>query len=194
MNNHYTEPSRLTRLFYRLVYDPVRARHLRGIVDSLKLSGSEKVLDFGSGAGSEAVYLARALGPGGHLTCADVSPTWLAEARGRLRRARNVDFVLGDLREVALPEATFDVALANYALHDVDRSALPATLSALARSIRPGGRFVAVEPLRSRHVRALLSAEELASLMADAGLQRVSSQEIDSMPGPATLSVFERTA
>jgi ubiquinone/menaquinone biosynthesis C-methylase UbiE len=194
MNDHYTEPSRLTRLFYRLVYDPLRARHLRGIVDSLRLSGSESVLDFGSGAGSEAVYIARALGRGGHLTCADVSPTWLAEARNRLGGARNVDFVLGDVREVALPEATFDVVVANYVLHDVDRSALPATLSALTRSIRPGGRFVAVEPLRSRHVHALLSADELAGLMSDAGLQIVSSEEIESMPGPATLSVFERAA
>jgi ubiquinone/menaquinone biosynthesis C-methylase UbiE len=194
MKNHYTEPSRLTRLFYRLVYDPLRARHLRGIVDSLKLSGSENVLDFGSGAGSEAVYIARALARGGHVTCSDVSPTWLAEARNRLGRARNVDFVLGDVREAALPEATFDVALANYVLHDVDRSALPATLSALARSIRPGGRFVAVEPLRSRHVHALLSADELAALMSDAGLRKVSAEEIDSMPGQATLSVFERAA
>jgi SAM-dependent methyltransferase len=102
--------------------------------------------------------------------------------------------VLGDVREVALPEATFDVVVANYVLHDVDRSALPATLSALTRSIRPGGRFVAVEPLRSRHVHALLSADELAGLMSDAGLQIVSSEEIESMPGPATLSVFERAA
>jgi len=194
MNHHYTEPSRLTRLFYRLVYDPLRARHLRRIVGSLRLAGSENVLDFGSGAGSEAVYLARALKTGGRLTCADVSPTWLAEARSRLGHARNVEFVQGDVREVPLPPAAYDVVLANYVLHDVDRAALPATLAALARSIRPGGRFVAVEPLRSRHVHALLSADELAGLMAEAGLRRVSSEEIESMPGPASLSVFERAA
>jgi ubiquinone/menaquinone biosynthesis C-methylase UbiE len=194
MDNHYTEPSRLTRLFYRLVYDPLRARHLRRVVDSLKLSGSENVLDFGSGAGSEAVYLAGALGPDGGLTCVDVSPTWLAEARRRLRGARNVEFVQGDVREIPMPEAAFDVVLAHYVLHDVDRSALPATLAALARSIRPGGRFVAVEPLRSRHVHALLTVDELADLMADAGLRKVSSEEIDSMPGPAALSVFRRAA
>jgi ubiquinone/menaquinone biosynthesis C-methylase UbiE len=194
MSNHYTEPSRLTRLFYRFVYDPLRARQLRRVVDSLELSGSEKVLDFGSGAGSEAVYIAGALGSDGGLTCVDVSPTWLAEAGRRLRHARNVEFVQGDVREVPLPEGAFDVVLANYVLHDVDRSALPATLAALAGSIRPGGRFVAVEPLRSRHVHGLLTIEELTDLMAAAGLRKVSSEEIDAMPGPAVLSVFERAA
>jgi ubiquinone/menaquinone biosynthesis C-methylase UbiE len=194
VNNHYTEPSRLTRLFHRLVYDPLRARYLRRVVDSLRLSGSEKVLDFGSGAGSEAVYIVGALNRGGGLTCLDVSTTWLAEARRRLRHAPNVEFVAGDVREAALSEAAFDIVLAHYVLHDVDRSALPATLMALARSIRPGGRFVAVEPLRSRHVHASLSAGELTELMAAAGLTKVSSEEIDSLPGPAALSVFERAA
>jgi ubiquinone/menaquinone biosynthesis C-methylase UbiE len=192
--NHYTEPSRLTRLLYRLVYDPLRARHLRRVVDSLALSGSERVLDFGSGAGSEAVCIAAALGRDGRLTCVDVSSSWLNEARRRLRRARNVDFIVGDVREVPLPEAAFDVVLAHYVLHDVDRMALPATLAALARSIRPGGRFVAVEPLQSRHIRALLTVDELAGLMAGAGLQMISSEEIDSMPGPAVLSTFRRAA
>ena len=39
-----------------------------------------------------------------------------------------------------------DLIVAHFVLHDVDRAALPATLVALARSLRPGGRFVVVEP------------------------------------------------
>jgi len=40
----------------------------------------------------------------------------------------------------------YDLFVAHFVLHDVDRAALPATLVALARSLRPGGRFVVVEP------------------------------------------------
>ena len=120
--HHYTEPSRLTRAAYRLLYDPLRAGYLRRLVASLELTGTERVLDFGSGAGAEAVYLAQTLGRGGRLTCLDVSPTWLAEARRRLRRFTNVEFLLGEAPTVGLPEATFDVILANFVLHDLPRT------------------------------------------------------------------------
>ncbi len=54
MAHNYTAPSRLSRAGYRLVYDPLRAGYLRRLVTSLGLTGTEHVLDFGSGAGSEA--------------------------------------------------------------------------------------------------------------------------------------------
>ena len=101
--HHYMEPSRLVRAAYRLLYDPLRAGYLRRLVASLELTGMERVLDFGSGAGSEAVYLAQALQRGGRLTCLDVSPTWLAEARRRLRRFTNVEFLLGEAPTAACP-------------------------------------------------------------------------------------------
>ncbi len=139
MAHNYTAPSRLARAGYRLVYDPLRAGYLRRLVTSLGLTGTEHVLDFGSGAGSEAVYLARALDRGGLLTCLDVSPAWLAEARRRLRHRTNVQFLLGEAPSLALPDAEFDLILAHFVLHDVDRAALPATLAALARSLRADG-------------------------------------------------------
>ena len=167
MDHHYTQPSRLTLLAYRLLYDPLRRRELRALVASLELTGSERVLDFGSGAGSEADLLATALGRGGRLTCLDVSPSWLAEARRRLRRHANVEFLLGEANEVDLAPETFDVIVANFVLHDVDRAALPGTLGALSRSLRREGRFVVVEPIGSRHA---LPAGELKALMTLMGL------------------------
>ncbi len=197
MTHHYTEPSPLIRVAYRLLYDPLRAGYLRRLVASLDLSGSERVLDFGSGAGSEAVYLARALDRGGRLTCLDVSPTWLAEARRRLGQFTNVEFLLGEAPTAALPEATFDVILAHFVLHDVDREALPAVLVALARSLRPDGRFVVVEPdtasgsgnrIVPAHHR--LPAGELRSQMAAAGLTEQSREIVSAPGGSAVRSVY----
>jgi ubiquinone/menaquinone biosynthesis C-methylase UbiE len=197
LHNHYTTPSRLTRLGYRLVYDPLRARYLSRLVGSLELSGTERVLDFGSGAGSEAIYLARALASGGRLTCLDVSPTWLAEARRRLRHQTNVEFLLGESPTLALPAAEFDLILAHFVIHDVDRAALPATLTALARSLRPDGRFVVVEPgpsegsgrgLVPSHHR--LPEEELRSAMAGAGLTEQSRKVVRPPFGSAVQTVY----
>jgi SAM-dependent methyltransferase len=197
MGHHYTAPSRLTRVAYRLLYDPLRAGYLRALVASLELDGTECVLDFGSGAGSEALYLAPALARGGRLTCLDVSPTWLAEARHRLRGQPNVDFLLGEAPTVALADAAYDVILAHFVLHDVDRAALPAALAALARSLRPGGRFVVVEPDTSRGLWGRLvpshhhlPAAELGSTIAAAGFVEQSRELVRPMGGSAVRSVY----
>jgi len=186
MSNRYTEPSWLSRGFYRWVYDPLRASYFRGLVAGLELAGDERVLDIGSGPGSEAEHLARALARGGRVTCLDVSPAWLAEARRRLAAYANVDYVLGEAVDVGLPAGTFDLALAHYVLHDMDRQKLPATVAALAAALRPGGRFVVVEP-DSQHG---LTAEELDPLMSAVGLVRESSVAVRSLGGSATKSVF----
>jgi ubiquinone/menaquinone biosynthesis C-methylase UbiE len=115
---------------------------------------------------------------------------WLAEARRRLRRHSNVDFVLGEAPEVGLAPATFDLIVAHYSIHDVDRSALPATLTALARALKSGGRFVVVEPAGRGHIHHALSPDELRDYMAAAGLEEVSCEEIASLPGGAHKSVF----
>jgi ubiquinone/menaquinone biosynthesis C-methylase UbiE len=193
--HHYTAPSRLTRAVYRLVYDPLRAGYFRALVAGLGLRGTERVLDFGSGAGSEATYLADALRGGGRLTCLDVSPTWLAEARRRLRGHANVDFVLGEASDATLPAASFDLIVAHYVLHDVDRAALPATLAALAAALRPEGRFVVVEPGQSEgsrpsHSHPPLAARDLAAAIAAAGMLEVSREEIRAPFGSATQITF----
>jgi ubiquinone/menaquinone biosynthesis C-methylase UbiE len=199
MSNHYTAPSQLMRAAYRLVYDPLRAGYLRRLVDSFDLTGTERVLDFGSGAGSEAIYLARALQLGGRLTCLDVSPAWLAEARRRLRGYENVEFVLGEAADLALPVAEFDLIVAHFVLHDVDRASLPPTLAALVRSLRPGGRFIAVEPdplpgrgLVPAHHR--FAPHELDAAMAQAGLVEDSREIVRPLFGSAVRTVFRKEA
>jgi ubiquinone/menaquinone biosynthesis C-methylase UbiE len=182
MAHHYTEPSSLLRLGYRLVYDPLRAGYLRRVVASLELAGSERVLDFGSGAGSEATYLVRALDRGGWLTCLDVSPTWLDEARRRLSGFGNVTFVLGEAPEVGLPASGFDLVWAHYVLHDVDPAALPAVLEALGRALAPQGRFVVVEPAATRHGP---SVDELRQRIQQAGLVEIADRAIRGFGGTA---------
>jgi ubiquinone/menaquinone biosynthesis C-methylase UbiE len=191
MGHHYTSPSRLTRAGYRFAYDPLRAAHLKDLVASLQLTGDERVLDFGSGPGSEAIHFARALDRGGRVTCLDVSPTWLAEAQRRLRGFENAHFLLGEATEVGLVSEFFDLIVAHYVLHDVDPEALPATLAALAESLRPGGRFLVVEPIGGRHG---LSAAELVALMKTAGLTEASQELLRSRFGSALKMVFTRPA
>ncbi len=182
MAHHFTEPSRLLRWGYRYLYDPLRAGYLRRLVASLELSGSERVLDFGSGAGSEAIYLAGALERGGGLTCLDVSPTWLEEARRRLSGFDNVTFLLGEAPDVGLPPGGFDLVWAHYVLHDVDQAALPAVLETLALSLAPKGRFVVVEPSNTRHGPPV---DDLRRSLQQTGLVETANEPIQAFGGHA---------
>jgi SAM-dependent methyltransferase len=182
MAHHYTEPSRLLRFGYRYLYDPLRAGYLRRLIASLELSGKERVLDFGSGAGSEAIYLAQALDRGGRLTCLDVSPTWLAEAQRRLSGFDNVTFLLGEAQSVGLLPDGFDLVWAHYVLHDVDRAVLPGVLEVLAHSLAPQGRFEVVEPATTRHGP---SVDEVAQLIEQVGLIETLNEPIRAFGGQA---------
>ncbi len=82
----------------------------REYVDRLGLKGSEHVLDFGSGSGNPARFIAPRLAHGGgHLTCVDISKKWMEVARKRLGKYPNVEFKLGDIAALDIPNASYDI-------------------------------------------------------------------------------------
>jgi SAM-dependent methyltransferase len=56
----------------------------------------ERILDLGCGGGPTTLPIADAVGPGGHVTGADISPDLLAIARRRAAGRGNVDFIEAD--------------------------------------------------------------------------------------------------
>jgi SAM-dependent methyltransferase len=101
-------------------------------------------LELGCGTGRVLMPLARA---GTAVVGIDLSERMLARARARIKRARLARLarlVRGDIRHLPFPEDHFAVVMAPYGMlqsltSDAD---LRATLRAVARSLRPGGRFV----------------------------------------------------
>ncbi len=163
------EPSDL-EIRITLLAGALAAPVYRTYVERLGLRGDERVLDFGTGSGNPARYLARILQRGGgQLTCVDVSERWMAVARRRLRNFANVVFKLGEIASLGLPDAGYDVVFIHFVLHDIPAGERPAIAAALARTLRPGGRLFVREPLR------FIALEELAGLMRGAGLTQVSA-------------------
>jgi SAM-dependent methyltransferase len=109
------------------------------------------VLELGCGTGRVSAPLARA---GVRLVGVDRSEQMLARARSRARRVHarrrrhgshegRLDLVRGDIRFLPFPSAAFELVLAPYGilqslLRDRD---LIETLTAVARVLKPGGRF-----------------------------------------------------
>ncbi len=143
----------------------------KGYTDRLGLEGDECVLDFGSGAGTPARYIAqKLLSRNGSLTYVDVSHVWMRVAQKRLRKYSNIEFKLGDIAILDIPNVSYDIVFIHFVLHDID----PAERSSIARNLVPklkdNGKLFIREPLR------FISQDEIRKLMRQNGLEEVKSQ------------------
>lgn len=141
-------------------------------VDRIGLSGDERVMDYGSGAGMGSRYIAMSLSKGGHLTCVDISKNWMEVAKKRTRDFSNVDYRLGRLRELDIPDSSYDVIVVSFVLHDVEPEERPAMVRELVRKMKPGGRIFLREPTGKQHG---MRIEQVRELMSDAGMREARS-------------------
>jgi ubiquinone/menaquinone biosynthesis C-methylase UbiE len=139
-------------------------------VKRLGLSGTERVLEFGSGGGCMSRVLARTLSPIGSLSCVDISPYWVEKARQRLKIFTNIEYLQGDITRIPISENHFDVVIIHFALHDVEPAARIDVVNALAKCLRPEGTLFIREPAKPEHGMPL---SQIRGLMRDAGLREI---------------------
>lgn len=105
-----------------------------------RLEPGERVLDLGSGAGTDSLIAAQMVGPEGRVTGIDMTPEMLAKARGAAAElgVENVEFVEGDAERLPFGHETFDVVISNGVIDLIpDKDAVFAELH---RVLKPGGR------------------------------------------------------
>src|SRR5262245_47732645 len=107
------------------------------------------VLDIGSGTGGPACYLAREIGC--RVLGVDVSAVGHAQAEARARESRLghlVEFRLGDIHDIELPAARFDVIIGLDAWCHIPRRA--ALLRRCAELLLAGGRVAFYDHVERR--------------------------------------------
>ena len=119
------------------------------ILDGLRLRGDERVLDAGCGRGAVLTMVAERL-PRGRVVGIDI---WSkrdqsgnsAEAAERNLAAEGVgercELVTGDMRSMPFPDASFDLVVSSWAIHNIfgSRERVRA-IDEIARTLAPGGR------------------------------------------------------
>jgi arsenite methyltransferase len=143
------------------------------LLDSLSLSGEEKVLDAGCGRGLMAIGAAKRL-KSGKVTGVDVwDPTVLsgnsvdaAKANSKLEGvADKVRFESGDIRKLVYPEKSYDTAMSALAIHNIgDRDGRDKAVREMLRVLKPGGRLLILD---------IFHIGEYAEVLRDAGAQDV---------------------
>ena len=104
-----------------------------------RLAPGERVLDLGSGAGTDSLIAAQMVGEHGHVTGIDMTPEMLAKARAAAGEmgATNVEFVESEAEQLPFPDESFDVVISNGVIDLIpDKDAV---FAELFRVLAPGG-------------------------------------------------------
>jgi 16S rRNA G1207 methylase RsmC len=116
----------------------------RALVETMQIEAGDRILDVGCGCGTNGVFAGRISGPTGTVAFVDsnVRAVALAEHNARANGLNNFQAIASTVVG-SLPEASFDVVLANppyYAQGTIAQLFIERSLSLL----RPGGRFYLV--------------------------------------------------
>jgi ubiquinone/menaquinone biosynthesis C-methylase UbiE len=155
----------------RAIWDRLAPTYDRGAGFEARLLGdgrawvvgqaSGDILEIGVGTGRNLPLYP----PGARLTAVDISPRMLAIADAQARALGiDIELALADAQALTFEDATFDTVVCTLALCSIpdDRAAI----AEVFRVLRPGGRFVLIEHVRSHHrvVRGIERALERRSV------------------------------
>jgi len=106
-----------------------------------RLARGERVLDLGSGAGTDSLVAAQMVGPEGRVVGIDMTREMLAKARAAAAEmgASNVEFLESEAEQLPFADESFDVVISNGVIDLVpDKDAV---FAELFRVLVPGGRI-----------------------------------------------------
>jgi SAM-dependent methyltransferase len=146
----------------------IKRRVCARLVDALRLSGTEQVLDAGCGRGLALIGCAKKLTTGKAVgidlwAAKDQSNNHPKETLANAAAegvADRVDVKTGDITSLPFSDASFDAIISMIVLHNIpSQQARDAALHELVRVLKPGGRMVIFDLLHaSRYIEVLWDA------------------------------------
>jgi len=121
-------------------------------VSMADLKPGEVVLDLGSGAGFDAFLAAKRVGESGRVIGMDMTPDMVRKARANAEKLKisNAEFHLGKIEKLPVSDNSVDVVISNCVINlSPDKTAV---FGEIYRSLKPGGRIVISDILRSGEI------------------------------------------
>ena len=141
------------------------------IIKELNLKGNESVLDFGSGLGFLGQKIIKRLNNEGKLTLIDVSSGFMERTQKKLQKYPNIVYLLGDIREKAIPKESFDYIVSTWVMHHIKPEALEETVKILTDSLKPDGKMFIMEMNDPNHRHSFIDHEKIREQFEKAGTE-----------------------
>ena len=171
MSFNFTNPSKLFTRLYAIFCPFYGRKFYRKLINILELRGDEHVLDFGSGVGTLAKKLIKLLRTDeGQLTCLDTSPAFLNRTRRKLRNYRNVNFLLGNIKNLDIKSNIFDIIISSWVLHHIPPKDQEDIILEFNKCLKLRGRIFIVEYIKEPHG---ISEDKIILLFKNNGLEIV---------------------
>lgn len=131
------------------------------------------VLDLGSGAGFDAFLVARKVGPKGRVIGIDMTHEMIDRARANAKKSglKNVEFRLGEIENLPVPDAQADLIISNCVINlSTDK---PRVFKEAFRALKPGGRIMVSDLILMKELpqRVRVSVEAYVGCLAGASLK-----------------------
>ncbi|MDR3689408.1 MAG: class I SAM-dependent methyltransferase [Fimbriimonas sp.] len=143
------------------------------VVQSLQLTGTEKVMDMGCGRGLMLIGMAKHL-PHGRAIGIDLwqvkdqssNDPEVTRANARMEKVQDsVEVMTGDMRKLPFDSEYFDVVTSSWAIHNIpDEAGRAAAVREAVRVLKPGGRLVIVDIFHSKEYARTLSDVKMANV------------------------------
>ena len=164
-------------------------RFRQRVAELARLEAGQSVLDVGCGTGALAIAAKGFVGAGGEVAGVDPSPQMVARARRKAAKAGvEARFDVGTIEALPFADGTFDTVLSSLMLHHLADDGLTQGLGEIARVLKAGGRFLAVDiggtggmrhgPFLRMGKHADFDLDALAPAMEAAGLRIVDRGEV----------------
>jgi SAM-dependent methyltransferase len=133
------------------------------------LQEGQTVLDLGSGAGFDCFLAAKAVGEKGRVIGVDMTPEMVAKARENAEKGgyQNVEFRLGDIENLPVPNGSVDVILSNCVVNLSPEK--PKVFAEAFRVLKSGGKLTLSDVVLLRPLPAVLTNSAAAYLGCVAG-------------------------
>lgn len=122
------------------------------LVDLKKRLGSSdgeglNFLELGGGTGALTQFVALAF-PKANITCVDLSPYYLQEAKRKLHRFKRVNFMKANAEDLPFKDATFDVVYSCYMFHEIPMAVRRQIMKESIRVLKSKGLVGVVDSLQ----------------------------------------------
>lgn len=96
---------------YERAFAHVSTHFVPFLLRAARIAPGMRVLDIASGTGLAAEVPLAAVGPDGHITAADISPTMAEEARARFAGTPSATVSIENGQSLSFPDRSFDAVL-----------------------------------------------------------------------------------